>query len=226
MVVTRCGEGTVLGGGECVSPAVTCGRGTQLRDKLCQPEIDLMGNASRFTLVRIDEPSYAAQLLTEDLKGYATGQLLYLVGVHDPFGTEPYLYGGPGQRQQARLYALDRERSFAVSAVQAGDTISGDLTEMSLPVTIDDMLTLSDAAISSARVGYLYGAGRDPVLLEGDLTGVIRPQAADAVDIGGLSLRTLLDNEGVEPNIDFDEDGNNESWLLTGSFEAEPVWMF
>ncbi len=77
----RCGEGTTLVSGECISPVVTCGRGTHLRDELCQPEIDLMGNASRFTLVRIDEPSYVAQLLAEDLAGYGTGHLLYLVGV-------------------------------------------------------------------------------------------------------------------------------------------------
>ena len=220
-----CGGGTVFTAGQCISLGVTgCGRGSFLDGNFCVPEIGFPGNAGRLVDLQITQPSVLDDLFELDLAGYSSGEILMFVGVHDPLRTAPRLYGGRGALQPPLIYNLDRAEGFATTVTILGQAMDSDPAALKLPLTTEDSLDLAAATVSNAELDT-YGA-RVLIVARGEITGVITPAAADSLVVNGFSLTTVFSNTNTEPNVDYDDDGTPESWRLTGSFEAEPVWLF
>jgi hypothetical protein len=225
VLAPTCGEGTQLLAGQCASlTSSQCGSGTYLEDGECKPDLDLMGNAGRYVLLTLTQPSILGDLLGASLQsGYAEGDLLMFIGFYDPLGTGPRLFGGPGLSVPPILYDLDRAQAYSATATQSGDRVDGEPVDVVLPLTTDSSLILADTTISNAE---LETFDRVRIVIRGDFAGVIRPLYAEAVTVSGLSLRDVLETSGVAPDEDHDGDGVDESWTLIGHFEAEPVWLF
>ncbi len=220
-----CGEGTFLTGGQCISFGVTgCGRGAFLDGNTCVPVIGLSGNAGRLVELQITAPALLGDLFALDLDGYSTGEILMFVGIHDPLRTTPRLYGGRGVLRPPLIYVLDRAEGFATTATILDRVLDSDPAAFELPLTIDDSLELVAATVFNAAV--VKPDNRVPIIERGEISGVITPDAADRLVVNGFALRTLFESTNTEPDVDYDEDGTAESWRFTGSFEAEPVWVF
>ena len=219
-----CGAGTVLTGGQCISLGVTgCGRGSFLSGNTCIPEINLAGNAARLVDLEITEPSVLQDVFAVDLEGYASGEILMFVGIHDPLGVTPRLYGGSGALQPPLIYILDRTAGFATTVTILDQAMESDPAALELPLTTNDSLALVAATVSNAE---LTTYDRMPIVARGEVVGIITPDVADRLTVNGFTLRTLFSNTGTEASVDHDEDGTAESWRFSGSFEAEPVWVF
>lgn len=220
-----CGAGTVFTGGQCISLGVTgCGRGSFLEGNTCIPEIGLAGNAGRLVELHITAPSLLGDLFAQDLEGYSTGKISMFVGIHDPLRTAPRLYGGRGALQPPLIYVLDRAESFVTTVTILDQAMESDPAALKLPLTIDDSLELVAATVTNAEL--TAPDDRVPIVVRGEIVGVITPGAADQLIVNAFTLRQAFLNTNTEPDVDYDEDGTPESWRFTGSFEAEPVWVF
>jgi len=224
-----CGPGTRLETGLCVPDqggGATCGTGTHLEANICIADVALGGNAARFYEVALTAPAIYVNLANAQLgESFRSGENLLFVGVYEPNQADLRVFGGNGTRSGA-TYLLDRTRSYDSPIAFVGEKFSTQPFTLALyafgasqPIMLVDTV-MSDATTTSVDGVTMVQAGK--------VSGVLTPQAADAVYIEQANQTLLQLNRSlrVTPDVDHDGDRTPESWTMALQFTTVPVWLF
>lgn len=247
----ECAEGTVLDGDHCVAtlPAkcgpgteldpssgrcapsdgggvAVCGAGTHEENGECVANIAARGNMGRIKALQINDPPELGAGANDTLAGeFETGASLMFVGVYTPREDVWRIFTGKGTDTGEGSYDFDRTTATEAGATNTSSVLATEEFTFNIHALSATPIVLLDATISDAVVEEIDGIW---MVTSGTFTGVLTETNADLVfiDLANAYLGQLIKGFGADPNHDYDGVGGNDSWIVSGTFETEPVWAF
>jgi len=133
------------------------------------------------------------------------------------------IWGGNGHNGSA-AGTLHPEQTFDVSAVRSDLGVYTESFDLGLTANDGQKLVMSSAVLFEIELDETADA---MVPTRARLIGVISPQMAASVTVSRLNmtLAEFLLDSGSAPDVDFDHDGTNESWVAEGTLVTTPATL-